>query len=77
LLDSVPHPGHHRRLLPDVHQRSHLHVLLLRLLPQQSHQPFLLRGFQSTVHERVQENHEGRSQYEVNKREILKLWLCK
>ena len=49
-----------------MHQRPHLHVLLLRLLSQQPHQPLLLRRLQSTVHERFQEDHEGRPEHEVN-----------
>ena len=66
LLDALPHPGHHHQLLPDLHQRSHLHVLLLRVLSQQPHQPVLLRGLQPAVQERVQADHEGRPDHEVN-----------
>ena len=46
------------QFLPHLHQRPHLHVLVLRVLPEQPHQPILLRSFKSTIQKCIQENHE-------------------
>ena len=65
VLDAVPRDRHHRQLLPRLHQRAPLHVLLLPLLLELAHQPLLLRGEQHAVQERFQTHHEGRPLHEM------------